>query len=204
MSVSSLLIAVSAVLASAGVCVGRLDMSKTKLLFVLLCVFALDRLRFTAADVLYLSPACLFIAAACCFNAIAKGTHAFGAVCASLLTGGIMLSFRNGASAWLPYAAGLIAALPAFALDIRSASASAALAPLVAAAASFAANTLSMGFDVLDVTENVLAAQLAGLMAVFMIKSLFYKQKSKIRTTVRNVSAERTSTANASLMRDGA
>ena len=193
MQLSTELLISMALLASTGVGQNALgNPGIGKAMFLLFCVYVMDLISDMPLEELYLSPACLFIAAAFygCAAVNQKGRPVLAGIIAVAM--GLATSAVWRKSEAVVLIVGAMAVFPALVLEVYSAAAAACLTPLAAETASFVMTSLTTGYAVLNIGGEVLAAQLVGIVCTVIIKSAVLKEKDKTRTTDRQISDART------------
>lgn len=194
MSLSLLLITVSAVLVAGGVCKRTLAAAgagRKQALFFLLCAAVLSRFTLEPSEDIELVPSCLVTAAWLFGHAFGESSDAKlkAAILPFSIAAGFLTSGISGLEGdWRCYAAGLVPALLAIPFGTSHGMAAAALAPIFAALSELA----GVGGDSLGslwLTEYCLSSQLSGIMLSVLAGGV---RSTVRRTNVRTISAERT------------
>ncbi|MCR5809621.1 MAG: hypothetical protein K6G56_08725 [Clostridiales bacterium] len=191
MRISLMLTAVSALLTAGGVLDGtrrRMGITKGKALFFLLCAAALSSFE-AESEWGGIFPACVLIPAWVFGHTLARSERP-GAVVLSLplsaLAGLLLYPLANSTGEWAIFAAGAVSGAVSFAIGMGAGLPTAALLPVFLHASAYVSDLISFGWGGLELAENCLSMQLAGLMlSVFAVWA-----RSTVRTNVRILSAE--------------
>ncbi len=174
MQISSMIIIADGILAAAGVGARTLKkhgIERKNALFLLLCVFVLKRFVIETGEGAAICTACILLAV-WLFGAGFAQDCALRRMCVvlpvSMLTGMLTQSLISGPTDYSAYIIGAASIPAALILGGSAGAASAGLAPIFAAMIAYCEENALFGFGAVELSETVLASQLAGMSFCFM------------------------------------
>lgn len=201
MSSSNVMLLALAALAAGGVfsrTLAESGISRLKALYLLFCVFTLNELTFSPADEALISPACILLAVFAYSGAVImeNANGALSLPAAGVSAAAAVMLFGADNTAAVCFASAAVAALISPLMSgTLTAAASVTLAPLIAEFAAFVIRFYGCGYTALNISQEALCAQLAGIFAVILLKTVFQSLKRSLRTNDRKLSYDSTTSS---------